>query len=442
MGKVSFITLLLTATATALPAGVSWAQDLDVSGQLRAIGLDRQAARRGPVAQANAWQPGATAVEPSSATLQAEWRVATRAAGLGLHVSGTLQHRRAQGGAGHSTGWLHEAVASGGFGAGAGQAPDSAAWRWSVGKKVVSWDVGHAFRPNDVVQQEVRHGLVPTALVGRPLLMVERFDADTAWSLVWVNPARGKALGDIGRAADEAALAARVYRRVGAADWHGFARWGRRTGGSLGAAVSWVVSDALELHASLRHRAHTDALASTDASSPAPTGTALLATTPWQVVRTGPRQQLLVGGSWTGENQVGLLVEAWYDGSALSKASWRRWAARNQGLAAWVGLGAPAHAVAGNLAWQASAFSATHGGSLHRLNMYARLSWAHEGWQPALDLLFHPADRGCLVTASLAWQGDRVKLEGGVRVHAGPSTAVVRQLPVRRQAYLSASWAF
>lgn len=440
MAKMRFITLLCMAAA--LPAGASWAQDLDLSGQLRATWLDRQAARRGPVAAANAWRPGVAEAEPSAVTLQAEWRAATRAAGLGLHASGTLQHRRAQGGAGHSTGWLHEAVVSGGFGTDVGQAPGSAAWRWSVGKKVVSWDVGHAFRPNDAVQQEVRRGLVPTALVGRPLLMVDRFDADTAWSLVWVNPTRGKALRDIGRAADEAALAARVYRRVGSADWHGFARWGRRTGGSLGAAVSWVASDALELHASLRHLAHTDALASADTTSPAPAGTALLDANPWKVVRTGPRQQLLVGGSWTGENQIGLLAEAWYDGGALSKASWRRWAARNQGLPAWVGLGAPAHAVAGNLAWQASAFSTTHGGSLHRLNLYVRLSWAHEGWQPALDLLFHPADRGSLVTASLAWQGDRVKLEGGVRVHAGPSTAVVRQLPVRRQAYLSGSWAF
>ena len=27
-------------------------------------------------------------------------------------------------------------------------------WQWSAGKKVLSWDVGYGFRPNDVVQQE------------------------------------------------------------------------------------------------------------------------------------------------------------------------------------------------------------------------------------------------------------------------------------------------
>lgn len=435
---------------------------IELSGQLRTSWLDKRAARQGPVAQANARLPGVAAAEPSAATWQAEWRAATRtrtgAGGLGLHASGTVQHRHTQGGGSHSTGWLNEAVVSGSFaavaarspgdgeasgpGAGAGQASGLAAWQWSVGKKVVSWDVGYAFRPNDVVQQEVRRGLVPSALTGRPLLMAEHFDADTAWSLVWVNPTKGKALDDMGRSPDEAALAVRVYHRAGAADWHGFARWGRRTGGSVGAAVSWVATDALELHASVRHFAHADALHAADPSSASPAGTALLARNPWQPVLTGPGQQLLVGGTWTGERQISLLAEVWYDGAALSKAQWAQWTARNQRLPRWADAGAPAEAVAGNLAWQASAFSAAATGSLHRQNVYARLSWTHEGWQPALDVLFHPADRGHIVTASLTWQGDRVKVEGGVRVNAGPATAVVRQLPVGRQVYLSGTWAF
>jgi hypothetical protein len=40
------------------------------------------------------------------------------------------------------------------------------------------------------------------------------------------------------------------------------------------------------------------------------------------------------------------------------------------------------------------------------------------------------------------WQGDRVKLEGGLRVNGGPTTAVLRQLPVQRQGYAMASWTF
>jgi hypothetical protein len=45
-------------------------------------------------------------------------------------------------------------------------------------------------------------------------------------------------------------------------------------------------------------------------------------------------------------------------------------------------------------------------------------------------------------TASLVWQGDRVKLEGGLRTTGGPASAVVRQLPVQRQGYVTGTWAF
>lgn len=450
MGRSPRKFLMRTAVAGALfAAGVVHAQSIDISGHLRSTWVGKQVGQLGPLAQANALVPGLATAEPSAATLQAEWRAAAKVGQVALNATATLQSQRPEGGPGHTTGWVNEAVASGSFdagqpAAGAGQGPASglAGWQWSVGKKVVSWDVGYAFRPNDVVQQEVRRSLAPVTLTGRPLVMLEHFDADTAWSLVGVNPTQSKALAGIGQSGDEAALAARVYQRAGDADWHGFARWGRRTGGSVGAAVSWVASDALELHASARHFSHVDALAVADTTSSAPPGTALRTHTPWQTAWMGPGQQVLVGGTWTSESQISLLAEAWYDGAALSQSQWRQWAARNQGLPAWRALGVPAQAVAGNLAWQGSAFSAATTGSLHRQNLYARLSWTHEAWQPALDVLYHPADGGRMVTANLVWQGDRVKLEGGVRVNGGPKASVARQLPVQKQAYLMGIWAF
>ena len=56
------------------------------------------------------------------------------------------------------------------------------------GKRIVAWDVGYGFRPNDVVEQEVRRLLLASTAEGRPLLMAEHFDASTAWSFVLVNP--------------------------------------------------------------------------------------------------------------------------------------------------------------------------------------------------------------------------------------------------------------
>ena len=74
--------------------------------------------------------------------------------------------------------------------------------------------------------------------------------------------------------------------------------------------------------------------------------------------------------------------------------------------------------------------------------MYTRISWDIDAWQPAIDLLYHPTDAGLMLTASLQWKGDRMQVQGGVRINSGPDDAVLTQLPVQRQAYVLASWAF
>lgn len=74
--------------------------------------------------------------------------------------------------------------------------------------------------------------------------------------------------------------------------------------------------------------------------------------------------------------------------------------------------------------------------------MFARVSWQHERWETALDWLYTPADRGAMITGSVGWTGERIKLEAGLRATAGPGGAIVRQLPVQRQGYVVATWAF
>lgn len=387
-----------------------------LSGQLRLQWDERSANTGGPLAQANALQVGTAALPAPGATLQA----LLRASGRGWNASATLQQQTQQGGATQSSAWFNELVAT----------QDLGAWQLSAGKKIVAWDVGQAFRPNDVVQQEERRALVSTLVEGRPVLMAEHFNADTAWSLVWVNPSKPKAEAG----AQEPALAARMYQRQGSVDWHGFARVGAHTGASVGAAFAWVASDALELHASARSLKRYDTLALN------PTASGLVASDPWQRITAQHATQALIGGSWTHESQLSVLAEAWWDGTALSDAQWDHWGARNRMLAGLPALGAPASAAAGNLAWQSSAFNASP--SLRRGNVFVRLSWQHEAWQPTLDLLYHPADGGRMLTAALLWKGEHVQAQGGLRVHAGPADAVLRQLPVQRQAYLTVTWPF
>ncbi len=401
--------LVLTACDTCRAAN-------EFGGQTRPSWTEQAANPNSPLAQAAQLNPDIAAVPRNGATLETE----LRASGHGLSGTVTLQGQRLEGTAATGQAWVNELYAATG----------SAGWQFSAGKRIAAWDVGYGFRPNDVVQQETRRTLLTTTAEGRPLLMAEHFDASTAWSFVAVNPTKPRAQ----RGAEEPAFAARVYQREGSVDWHGFARYGARTGGSVGAAAAWVANDALELHASLRY------LNAADSTAIDPAAAGLVGSNPWSDARVRHASQLLIGGTWTNAEQVSLLAEAWWDGTALSDAQWKDWTARNRQLAALAGTPAPAAAVAGNLAWQAQAFGASS--NLRRTNLFMRVSWTLDKWQPALDVLYTPADAGRTVTASLGWQGDRVRVDAGWRQYGGPGEAVLAQLPARRVAYLAGTWTF
>ena len=329
-----------------------------------------------------------------------------------------LQHSRPAGGPASSRAVVQELYASG----------ERGEWQFSAGRKLVAWDVGYGFRPNDVVAREERRTLLSAMSRGRPLVQAEYFTAETAWSLVWVNPQSGSDA----RLGDEQAFAMRVYKRQGSTDLHGFARWGEHTKASVGAAFSSVIGDSLELHGSARAMQHSDVWRMSSSASP------LAGSNPWRLQRGDASAQVLLGGSWTGESKLSVMMEAWWDGSALSNSQWRDWQARNAAVLSLTGR-APSAVVAGNLAWQTQAFN---NGSLRRRNLYARLAWDHEGWQPAIDTLWTPGDGGRISSASLGWSGNRWRVDGGVRVYGGNRNSVIAQLPTRRLGYLAATYSF
>lgn len=404
-------------------AAVAWAasaacmaQTVELGGHVRLQWTEQQTASAGPLAQANAVQPGTVAAPDSGATLETE----LRARGHGITGVATLQQSRWRDRTTEGQGWVNELYA----------AHDDGAWQFSAGKKIVAWDVGYGFRPNDMVQQEERLGLVGSTAQGRPVLMAEHFTADTAWSLVALHPTGSSQ----DRGVLEPALAGRVYQRNGALDSFGFARLGARNGASVGAALAWVASDALELHGSLRY------LSRVDRTAIHPAANGLVGSTPWRTGTVDDVTQLLVGGTWTHESQLSLLAEAWWDGTAMSDSQWDAWSQRNTQLANLATHGAPAAAVAGNLAWQADAFGVSP--SLRRNNVLLRVSWQNGAWTPTLDVLYTPADQGRVVTAALTWQGDRVQVQGGVRTFGGPANAVAAQLAARSVAYITTTWTF
>lgn len=257
---------------------------------------------------------------------------------------------------------------------------DLGAWQLSAGKKIVSWDVGYGFRPNDVVQQEVRRSLLITTLEGHPLLQAEHFGAEQSTSMVWVQPQQLNDPPERQRGAQESALAIRHYLRQGALDLHGFARLGQHTGTSLGAAAAWIATNTLELHASGRWLERFDVLVGPPSPSHATT-------------------QVLVGAQWTGDQQQSLLVEAWHDGTAPDVLQARD-------------------------------------------NFYARLAWQVEDWQLSLDALQQTADRSLITSAGLQWQGNMWKVNLAWRHYGGPSGAVVLQQPSQHLGLLALTRAF
>lgn len=404
----------------ALAAPGAQAQALDESSlQLRSQAQSQHRSPQGPLAQAEALQAGLDGAARHSLLLEAEWKVRSGPVNATLYA----QHLQRDHAAASSHAAVNELYASGDWGGAAGL-------QYSLGRKLVSWDVGYAFRPNDMVAQEERRTLVGSYNRGRPLLQLEHFSAETAWSLVWVNPARPN-----GQGGDEEALALRLYQRAGAWDWHGFARFGREQHASLGAAFSVVASDALELHASARVNQRSRVW------RPDPQATLPSASLPWQRELRKGSSQLLLGGTWTTEKQLSLLLEYWWDSQALSRMDWASWRERGAQLAQRA-LTAPAAlqpALAGNLAWQAQGFANS---SLQQHNVFARLSWTQGAWTWAGDVLWSPQDGGHIATGSVAWQGNRWNLQAGLRQWSGPGDSVIAQLPTRRLAYAAAALAF
>lgn len=299
--------------------------------------------------------------------------------------------------------------------------------RYSVGKKILSWDVGFGFRPLDVIQQEDRRAVFATTLEGVPYLAWERFDGDSAWLLVLANPGRSKA----GKAKNDESLALKFYRRDTATDWHGLLRTSRRNGLEAGAAFAHVADAGLEWHGSLLHQTRYEHLWNPLADG----GSPLAAIDPLIIRRHRHGTRALIGATWTGESGISIVGEAWYDSTAYRTAEWRAVTDLAHRQAALRGI-APDSAVDGNLAFSTGLFTQPN---LLRKNLLMRLSHRQEGnnLQPALDLLYTPEDGGRVDTASLSHEGNRYRIDAGVRVYGGQSGSAYRLLPEGRIVFLA-----
>jgi len=308
--------------------------------------------------------------------------------------------------------------------------------RFAVGKKALSGDVGYAFRPIDVLQRESRMQMMPPQLEGIPMLSWDNFSPDGAWSLVIANPGHQRR----GEAREDGSLALKLYRRAAAADLHGVLRSSNRYGLELGAAASLVPGDALEVHASVLTQQRGERrlpLAENASIRDLLTADSALVT----ATIASPRKAL-VGGTWTTAEGFSLMGELWWDGTAPTAADWQRLSRQAAQRAALLGLpGVPAAAVAGATAASLRMFDQ---GNLARRGLLTRLAWSEPGggWSAAADMLKALEDGGWTLTAAVAWQGDRLRLDAGLRRYGGRADSAYRLLPERGVAFVGLSLAY
>lgn len=310
--------------------------------------------------------------------------------------------------------------------------------RFSAGRKVLSGDVGYAFRPLDVLQRESRLQLAPPPLTGIPMLSWDNFDADSAWSLILANPGHGPGnAGSTAAARDDSSIALRLFRRSAGADFHGVARSSARNGLELGAGFAAVPDEAVELHGSLllqqRGARRVPLAASAGVAQLLDAGRAL------QVEAHGRVGKALLGATWTAENGLSAMGELWCDGSASTADEWRRLRSNAVARNALRGLpGVPEIAIAGANAASTRLFEQ---GNLARRGLLARLAWTEPAgkWSAAADWLASLEDGGRNLTLSAGYAADKWRLDAGVRAYGGKADSAFGLLPERRAAFITLS---
>jgi hypothetical protein len=415
--RIVLITLcfLLLSTSVCSKAGEDWAQiDIDGRTRLRFDNFRSQSASSLNTAK----QLGLEGLPDTYA--QGMLRTDLKLATPSLSASATLTQFKIPGQKWASDAQLNELHASG----------SALGWYYTFGRKIVSWDVGWGFRPNDLIQQEARLVVSDSVIRGRPLVMIEKFYDDAALSVVAVNP--GKDSRNFG--GDEPALAARYFHHLGQVDLYGFVRWGARTSESVGVALSWVATESVEFHASWNSSRNMDTLCVNSVQG-------LVQDSPSKNCTVGRRQRILVGNTWSSTNNFTVIAEWWWDGSAPSKQTWREWHARNVNLSQMAEQSPLVGRlpIAANLAWQSNALLQTN---LHRSNLLASISWAEGKYSYSFYKLWYPVDRGAIYTATLGWSDLRWSLSAGARYYGGARNSVASQLPTKSQVYFGGSLKF
>lgn len=291
----------------------------------------------------------------------------------------------------------------------------------TLGKKRISWGVGYAFRPLDILLQSRRLSIVTPLEEGLPLLAVERYTATGAWTLL------------CGESLDlrDPICAARIYGLFNDTEFQALIYSNEKDKFGFGSGFSMVSGEALEIHASFLYQRHYH-----QSMNRLIGGDRLLDTeNPFEERELKDGLKVLVGGTISWASGFSLLLEAWHDDSGYSKREWRdlqqltqaQYALRNSTLV-------PEAAIDINIKANNQFFAQT---SMLEDNIFARLSYDGEKIDPSVGLLVSIADRGLALLVDVTTEiSDHHRASFGLRVFGGDSQSAYRLMPVDDQLYL------
>lgn len=308
------------------------------------------------------------------------------------------------------------------------------AFDFTVGKKILGWGVGQAFRPLDVIQREDRRRLISTDLEGLPQVSAEYFTDSSSHTAIYARRTEQDQI-DFDGERDE--LAYKYYRLIGDWDTLAVAHWSEDEGFAGGAGAALVISNEMELHGSFLHREQ----CIRSLNSLTINGGLLSTSDPFIDVDVGNCSKVLIGGSWTGESGIGLLFEAWHDGEAHSEKEWDQQRELGKKQHALLTVPAfPSDVVYQNLKADQQFFDQP---VLLENNLFMMLSYDGERLDPSIDMLFTPDDQGVAITARLNYElNSHVILLGAVRYFAGATDSAYSEIADQSFAFAGLDVAF
>lgn len=311
---------------------------------------------------------------------------------------------------------------------------DAGDWNFSAGKRKRDFDVNQALRPLDMFSPTDPLALFTLVSPGVWQAAADWFGSDNAMTLL-CNQSQQPFLRYGARLQASWGCGGRYYQQQGSAEWQAVLHHDAAMGWRLGGSWQQVLTDALALQSSGLWQQHSwqtewiDWPALLPAVWPAsPAGNAdrpLL-----QAVSSRAAWQLSAGINYS-TNSYNLLLEYGVDGQAPADAAWHELRARlSQGKLQPLELRS-----------SQQMFGSARVSRQQWLLHLRSIETAH--WQHAVTLLYQPAVRGLLMSASLSYStGQHSSFNIGIKHFAGASNNAFALLGLRSEAVAGVSYVF